>query len=71
MKIVFRNRGTLSNSKVEKYLESMVQSWACDTPKLKIQKVKIFPKNYFLKEIETDAKSKLPELVLENLACDF
>lgn len=61
----------LSNSKVEEYLESMVRSWAFDIIKLKIQKVKIFPKNYFLKEIETDAKSKLPEFVLENLACDF
>lgn len=57
MKIVYRNRRMLSNSKAEKYLESMVQSWVCDTIKLKIQKAKIFPKNYSLKEIEIYAKS--------------
>lgn len=61
----------LSNSKVEEHLESRVQSWACDTIKLKIQKVKIFLKKYSSKEIETYAKSKLPELVLEKSSLWF
>lgn len=46
-----------SNFKAEEYLESMLQSWACDTIKLKLQKAKTFPKNYSLKEIEIYAKS--------------
>lgn len=47
----------LSNSKAEEYLESMLRRWTCDTIKLKIQKAKIFPNNYSLKEIWIYAKS--------------
>lgn len=47
----------LSNSKAEEYPESMLRRWTCDTIKLKIQKAKIFPNNYSLKEIWIYAKS--------------
>lgn len=62
----------LSNSKAEEHLESMLQSWACDTMKLKIQKAKIFQNNYSLKEMEIYNKSiNCQNWFWKDLASDF